>query len=80
MYGSISIHQDVDLYAGLLGKGDDVRLELRPGRHAWVQVVRGSLTLNGESLAEGDGAAVSDEADLQLQASAEAEVLVFDLA
>ena len=78
--GSITINQDVDLYAGILGAGDDVRLPLRPGRHAWVQVVRGALTLNGESLAEGDGAAVSDEEELQVRATGDAEVLVFDLA
>jgi redox-sensitive bicupin YhaK (pirin superfamily) len=78
--GAVAIHQDVDLYAGLLKPGDAARLDLRPGRHAWVQIARGGITLNGQALGEGDGAAVSDEAALDLAATADSEVLVFDLA
>ncbi len=78
--GSITVNQDVDLYAGLFEPGEVARLELRPGRHAWVQVARGEATVNGGILHEGDGAAVSDEAALDLNCRAQAEILVFDLA
>ena len=76
----MAIHQDVDLYASLLKPGEGTRLELRPGRHAWVQVAAGALTLNGQPLGEGDGAALSEESMVDLQATADTEVLVFDLA
>ena len=78
--GAITVHQDVDLYAGAFQPGDGAHLELRPGRHAWVQVARGGVTLNGQALAQGDGAAVSDEPSLNIVAAADAEILVFDLA
>ena len=78
--GAVRIHQDVDLYSGVFAAGERTRLPLRPGRHAWVQVARGSATLNGQALAQGDGAAVSDEAALDLTATDAAEILVFDLA
>ena len=78
--GAVTVHQDVDLYAGLLGSGDAVVHELRPGRHAWVQLVRGKVTLNGEELVSGDGAAVSEEPRLSIEAAEPSELLVFDLA
>jgi redox-sensitive bicupin YhaK (pirin superfamily) len=78
--GSVTIHQDVSLHAALLGSGEAVAHALRPGRHAWVQVARGTVALNGLPLAEGDGAAVSDEARLEVLARTPAELLVFDLA
>ncbi len=78
--GSVTIHQDVDLYATLLSDGDAVTHDLRPGRHAWVQVARGQARLNGVTLKEGDGAAVSDETRLTLDSDSGAEVLLFDLA
>jgi redox-sensitive bicupin YhaK (pirin superfamily) len=78
--GAVEIHQDVDLYATILAPGQDARLDLRPARHAWVQVVRGDVWLNGHDLSAGDGAAVSDEAAVELAAKSEAEVLLFDLA
>ena len=78
--GSISLNQDADLYAGLFKAGERTHLDLRPGRYAWVQVASGDVTLNGESLGAGDGAAVSEEAALDLEARSDAEVLVFDLA
>ncbi len=78
--GSVTIHQDVDLYATLLDEGDSVTHELRPGRHAWVQVARGQVRLNGEVLKEGDGAAISNETALTLDGVVSAEVLLFDLA
>lgn len=78
--GSVTINQDVDLYAGILAPHESARLEMRPGRHAWVQVARGSLSVNGTPLAPGDGAAVSEESALSFDAADAAELLVFDLA
>ena len=78
--GSITIHQDVSLYAGRFASADEAKLTLPPGRHAWVQVARGTVTINGKALGEGDGAAIEGETSLQLIATSAAEVLVFDLA
>jgi redox-sensitive bicupin YhaK (pirin superfamily) len=78
--GALKIHQDVDIHATVLGPGEQARLDLRPGRHAWVQVLRGDVTLNGSDLRAGDGAALSEETAVRLEAGKEAEVLVFDLA
>jgi redox-sensitive bicupin YhaK (pirin superfamily) len=79
--GAVTIHQDVDLYAGLLAAGEKATHRLAPGRHAWVQVARGAVTLNGERLEAGDGAAVTGESALALAGTEDpAEVLLFDLA
>ena len=78
--GAITVHQDVDLYAGVFADGEGDRFELRRGRHAWLQVVRGAVSLNGEALSQGDGAAISDETALEIRATSDAEVLLFDLA
>src|SRR5213593_2782593 len=64
--GSVTIHQDNEMYATVLRKGETVRHELKPERHAWVQVARGSVKLNGQELAEGDGAAISEEKAIEL--------------
>jgi redox-sensitive bicupin YhaK (pirin superfamily) len=77
--GEMMIHQDVDLYTAVLGPGASASLTLRPGRHAWTQVIRGDVSLNGLDLQPGDGAAVSDETGLEMTTRNEAEVLVFDL-
>jgi redox-sensitive bicupin YhaK (pirin superfamily) len=78
--GSVTIHQDASLYVTNLDGDEQARLELAPGRHAWVQVARGSVELNGERLEAGDGAALSDERAIALARGQGAEVLVFDLA
>lgn len=78
--GAVTIHQDVDLYAGIFTDGERARFELRPGRHAWIQVARGGVTVNGQELKQGDGAAVSNEQLLDLTATEDAEILLFDLA
>ena len=78
--GSVKIRQDNELYTTLLGKGESVRHELKPDRHAYVQVARGSVKLNGTSLDEGDGAAISAEEAVELTGVDNAEVLLFDLA
>jgi hypothetical protein len=77
--GSVRIRQDNELYATVLGPGEVVKHELKPERHAYVQVARGSVKLNGKALDEGDGAAVSTERSLELTGVKDAEVLLFDL-
>jgi redox-sensitive bicupin YhaK (pirin superfamily) len=79
--GSVTVHQDVEMYVTMLDAGGQVDHPLAPGRGAWVQVVRGEVTLNGtHSLAAGDGAALDDEALVEITASTPSEVLLFDLA
>ena len=81
--GSVTLHTDASLYAGLFGAGQSARLELAPGRHAWVHVARGQVHVNGAPLGAGDGAALSEEAAVIVEGVAgeePSEVLVFDLA
>jgi redox-sensitive bicupin YhaK (pirin superfamily) len=78
--GSVKIRQDNELYATVLARGESVQHEMRRNRHAYVQVARGSVKLNGRELETGDGAAVSGEKSLQLTGVVDAEVLLFDLA
>jgi redox-sensitive bicupin YhaK (pirin superfamily) len=78
--GAIQVQQDVSLWMAYLGDGGRQLYELAPGRHAFVHVARGSASLNGRTLEEGDGAALSDEPELRLTARGDAEVLLFDLA
>jgi redox-sensitive bicupin YhaK (pirin superfamily) len=78
--GSVKIHQDVNLYVSILGRDDEVEHSMASGRHAWLQVARGSVELNGNALAQGDGAAISKEEKLVIQGREDSEVLLFDLA
>jgi redox-sensitive bicupin YhaK (pirin superfamily) len=78
--GALKIHQDVELFASVLGPGERATHELRGSRSAWVQVARGQVELNGHPLAEGDGAAIVDQRQLELLSKTGAEVLLFDLA
>jgi quercetin 2,3-dioxygenase len=79
--GSLTVHQDVTVSVAKLKPGGAVGHDLAAGRHAWVQVVRGAVRLNGQPLRHGDGAAVSEEPALTVRADGEAaEVLLFDLA
>jgi quercetin 2,3-dioxygenase len=78
--GSVKIRQDNELYATVLGPGETVKHEIKADRYAYVQVARGSVTLNGKKLETGDGAAISEEKSLQLTGVKDAEVLLFDLA
>ncbi len=78
--GSLTLHQDATIYATILGPDERMEYTLADGRYAWVQALRGSARLNGIDLAEGDGAAVSDETALAFEASEGAELLLFDLA
>lgn len=78
--GSLTIHQDVDLYATLLSAGESVSHQVAPGRAAWVQVARGRVMVNGERLEAGDGIAVSEADAIRLEGRDDAEALVFDMA
>ncbi|MEX0939529.1 MAG: pirin family protein [Pirellulales bacterium] len=78
--GSLTIHQDACVYLALLDPGMSIEHESAPSRHAWLQVLRGSVNLNGVQLDTSDGAAVSDEPRLQIQAVRPAHIMLFDLA
>jgi redox-sensitive bicupin YhaK (pirin superfamily) len=78
--GSVRIHQDVSLYTSLLDAGDRVEHGFAPGRHAWLQVIRGDIDASGARMRAGDGLAVSDEPSLAIQAREPSEILLFDLA
>ena len=78
--GSLTIRQDARLYLSTLKTGETVAHALSPGRHAWLQVLRGDVALNGQPLSAGGGAAVSQEGRLEVAARQDAEVMLFDLA
>jgi quercetin 2,3-dioxygenase len=78
--GSIQVQQDLTISVARLGSGQTRSHALAPGRHAWVQIARGSAVVNGAALSEGDGAAVSEEARVDLEGGEPAELLLFDLA
>ncbi len=80
--GALTIKQDLALYAGKLSDGEQVVFESahKTPRRFWVQVARGGVTLNGQTLAQGDAAAITDERTLTLTGRGDAEVLLFDLA
>jgi quercetin 2,3-dioxygenase len=77
--GSVSINQDVRLYSSILEKGSSVEHPLAPGRHSWIQVIKGDIEVNGTKLQMSDGAAISDEKRLSISALTDAEFLLFDL-
>ncbi len=78
--GSVTINQDASIYATILELNEEVKHQLAADRHAWIQVARGTVTMNGARLDQGDGAAMSEETELRIVGGEEAEVLVFDLA
>lgn len=77
--GSITIHQDVAMYAGLFDRGESESFELAADRAAWVQVARGQVKLNEQPLEAGDGASITDLQQLEIEGLDDAEVLLFDL-
>lgn len=78
--GSVHINQDVQLFASILEDSNSVKHEIGEGRHAWLQLISGSVELNGHALDAGDGAAVSDVSVLEIKATApNSEFLLFDL-
>ncbi len=78
--GAVSVHQDAELWTAVLEAGRSVKHTFQPGRHGWLQVVRGEIEVNGQPLTQGDGASFSDEKTLELRAKLAAEILLFDLA
>lgn len=77
--GSISIHQDAEVNVARLAAGGKIEHAFAAGRSGWVQLIEGSLDVNGQKLSPGDGAAISDEATVRLEAPADAHFLFFDL-
>jgi redox-sensitive bicupin YhaK (pirin superfamily) len=77
--GSISIQQDADLWLAKLDAGNEVKHSLAKGRHAWIHLAEGEVSLNGKKLSGGDAAAVSEERLLELSATKPSQVLLFDL-
>ena len=78
--GSVTIHQDTLMYAGILSKGKELSHSLANGRRAYAQVARGALKVNGERLNAGDGAKITDENKIVFAALEDTELLLFDLA
>ncbi|AGA30859.1 pirin family protein [Singulisphaera acidiphila] len=78
--GSLVIHQDARLWMVRLDAGGTIRFDLEPGRHAWLQIARGTVDLESTELQAGDGAAFSDTQVIELRAGQPAELLLFDLA
>lgn len=78
--GSVKIHQDAEIYSTVLQPGETGTYPLRPNRYLWIQIVKGTVDLDGHLLNAGDGVAISNEPSLILQAKQAAEILLFDLA
>jgi redox-sensitive bicupin YhaK (pirin superfamily) len=78
--GSVTLHADAALYAGLLDADQRAQVSIAPGRKAYVHLVRGALKVNGQALQTGDAAVMADETQIELSDAQDAEVLVFDLA
>jgi redox-sensitive bicupin YhaK (pirin superfamily) len=78
--GSLTVHQDVALYVSKLGAGQELAYAVAPGRALWLHVARGTLALDGLTLGEGDGAALTEASALSVRAHDESELLLFDLA
>jgi hypothetical protein len=78
--GSVTVHQDVDVWAARFPPAAQASFRLKPSRHAFAHVARGAVTLNGVQLSAGDGTAVSREEILEIRAVKDAEILLFDLA
>ena len=77
--GSVALNQDVNLFASILDAGQEVERAMDPARYGWIQVARGSISVNGEESGQGDGVVVVAESSLKIEARENAEVLLFDL-
>ncbi len=77
--GSVKIHADAKLFAGLLNGDERAQLTIEPSRQAYVHLIRGALTVNGHALQTGDALMASEESNLSFTEGRDAEVLVFDL-
>ncbi|MEM7451706.1 MAG: pirin family protein [Pseudomonadota bacterium] len=76
---TVTIHQDVDLYASLLADGESVSHSFAEGRYGWLQVARGSVRLDGNVLSAGDGVALKDASSITIDGVDDAEILLFDM-
>ncbi|MFM6325957.1 MAG: pirin family protein [Microcystis sp.] len=76
---AVKVHQDVNLYAGIMPPGQSLTHSFAPSRYGWLQVARGQITLNSVHLQAGDGAAISEETSLAIQSLEDSEILLFDL-
>lgn len=77
--GSVRLNQDVNLFASILDAGQEVEHTMDPARYGWLQVARGSVSVNGENAGQGDGVVVLAESSLKIKAEEGAEILLFDL-
>jgi redox-sensitive bicupin YhaK (pirin superfamily) len=77
--GSLKVYQDMELWRWALNNEEESRFEVREGRHVWIQVVKGEVTVNGTTATTSDGLAIWDEQALSVQASQDSEILLFDL-
>jgi redox-sensitive bicupin YhaK (pirin superfamily) len=78
--GSVSIHQDALMYAGIIEPGQPIRMAIAAGRNAYLHVVEGGITVNGAALKGGDGARIENEREITLDAAKPSEVILFDVA
>ena len=78
--GSVTVHQDVSLFASILGAGESVKYDMDQTRYGWIQVARGAINVNDQRAGQGDGAVVMGESSLEIAAEESAEILLFDLA
>lgn len=77
--GALTVHQDIALYSSLLDAGEGLVHPLEAGRSAWLQLVRGSVAVNGEALTAGDGAALAAAPNVNIEGLEDAELLLFDM-
>jgi quercetin 2,3-dioxygenase len=77
--GAVTVHQDAQLYSGFIDTGHSMAHDIAAGRRAWLQVARGEVTLMGQALAAGDGAAITDERNVEIVGCEPSEILLFDL-
>lgn len=77
--GSIAVHQDADLWLGKFEAGNRITQKIAPGRHAWLHVAEGEVSVNGTALSGGDAAALTGGESIELKASKSSQVLLFDL-
>jgi quercetin 2,3-dioxygenase len=77
--GAITIHQNVELFVAYLTKNHSIQHDFKNGRQGWLQLIKGTIDLNGQQLSAGDGAAITSENKIQIQCLQDAELLLFDL-
>ena len=78
--GSVTVHQDVSVFASILGEGESISRDMDQMRYGWIQVARGEIEVNGQRAGQGDGAIAMGESSLEIVAEKSAEILLFDLA